>query len=103
MKFRQVSCLLLIVMGCLGFVTVADDLDHTGELFAVGGLLMAGVVFLVDGSNLRMVQRIPLYWVAVGIGIGEIVGAMLGQVPKGTGGGAIIGAIGTVILTCRKL
>ena len=100
MKVRQVVGLFLALTGCVGFFTVADDTDHMGELFCVGGVLAAGLALLLDGST-RLAQRIPLRWVAAGIGVGEVVGAVMGQVPAGVSGGAILGAIGSAILGCR--
>lgn len=100
MRFGQLLGLLLVVTGCLGFFTVADDLDHTGELFCVGGVLVAGVALLLDGSAL-LARRLPLCWVAAGIGVGEVVGAVVGQVPVAVTGGAMIGAIGSAILGSR--
>jgi uncharacterized protein (TIGR03382 family) len=45
--------MVLVVVACIGFVTVADDLDHKGELFGVSGILVAGLVLLVAGSRRR--------------------------------------------------
>ena len=102
MKWRQVSGLLLVVAGCIGVMTVADDLDHPGELFAVGGILFAGLVLLADGSKVFRLHGVPLCWVVVGIGAGEVVGAVVDRVPIGVGGGAVIGAIGSVIMALKQ-
>lgn len=37
---------LLVVMAIVGFLTVADDLRHKGELFAVGSILVCGLVLV---------------------------------------------------------
>jgi len=37
----------LVALGVLGFVTVADDWRHTGEVLGVGSLLFAGVILLL--------------------------------------------------------
>jgi hypothetical protein len=89
---------LLVFAGCAGFVTVADDLGHKGELFAVGGILVAGLVLLVDVSSVFTVRGLAPRWVAVGIGIGGAVGAAIDHVPMGIGCGALIGALGSAIL-----
>jgi len=39
--------IILILLGIIGFLTVADDLRHKGELFGVGIILIGGLVFLV--------------------------------------------------------
>lgn len=38
--------IVLITFGILGFMTVADDLRHTGELMGVGAILVVGIVTL---------------------------------------------------------
>lgn len=40
---------VLIAAACVGFLTVADELRHTGEFFAVLGILLSGVALLVAG------------------------------------------------------
>ncbi len=37
---------LLVASGIVGFLTVADDLRHKGELLAVGSILIAGLILL---------------------------------------------------------
>ena len=98
MRLRRAVGALLLFAGCFGFVTVADDLRHKGELFAVGGILVAGVVLLVDGSNLFAVRRLAPRWVAVGIGLGGAVGAAIDHVPMGIGCGMLLGALGSAIV-----
>lgn len=34
----------LVFLGILGFFTVADDLRHTGELYGVGAVILAGII-----------------------------------------------------------
>ena len=34
----------LVVIGVVGFMTVADDLRHKGELIEVGSILLAGLL-----------------------------------------------------------
>ena len=38
---------LLILLCAAGFLTVADDLRHVGELVAVGSLGVAGIILIV--------------------------------------------------------
>ena len=101
MRWSKVTGIVLIVAGCIGFATVADDLRHTGELFGVGGILMAGVMFLVAGLVHPLTRGLALHWVAVGIGV--VVGAMIDNLPTGVGGGAALGAIGAAIVNRRRL
>lgn len=41
-KIRWIS-VILILAGIVGFLTVADDLRHKGELIGVGSILAAGL------------------------------------------------------------
>jgi hypothetical protein len=38
--------IILVLLGMIGFLTVADDLRHKGELLGVGAILMSGLVLL---------------------------------------------------------
>jgi len=47
MKLKlRVLGIILILAGIIGFLTVADDLRHKGELLGVGSILMGGLVLL---------------------------------------------------------
>lgn len=96
--WRRVVGVLLVFAGCCGFFTVADDLRHKGELFGVGGILVAGLMLLVDGSSLFTDRHLAPRWVAVGIGIGGVVGAVIDHVPMGIGCGALFGALGSALV-----
>jgi hypothetical protein len=101
-RWRQVTGSLLVVVGCIGLVTVADDVRHTGELIGVGGILAAGLVLLVAGSDYAIKKRLALHCVAVGVGIGAAVGVAVDSMPTGVAGGAALGTIGAVILKPRR-
>lgn len=45
LKLRVVG-IILILIGIIGFLTVADDLRHKGELVGVGAILIGGLVLL---------------------------------------------------------
>jgi len=47
----------LIVISILGFLTVADDLRHKGELIGVGSILLFGLVMLLLSLYLRGKSR----------------------------------------------
>ncbi len=38
--------IILTLIGLIGFLTIADDLRHKGELFGVGAILISGLVLL---------------------------------------------------------
>jgi drug/metabolite transporter (DMT)-like permease len=43
-KWSRFLGVALILLGVIGFLTVADDLRHTGELLGVSAVLVSGVV-----------------------------------------------------------
>jgi len=47
MTWHKVLGSALVVLASLGFLTVADDLRHTGELLGVSSVLVAGVALLL--------------------------------------------------------
>jgi hypothetical protein len=98
---RKIAGLLLVLLGCLAFVFVADDLRHTGELGGAAALLGSGLVLLAAESGSGLARRWPLHWIAVGIGLGVGAGVLLDRFLAGVGCGAILGALGTVVLGSR--
>lgn len=101
-NWRRVTGLFLVVVGCIGFGTVADDLDHAGEFFSISGILVAGLVLLVAGSRYMMARRLPLHWIPIGIGVGEAIGAVMDKSPEAVLGGAALGAVGATISGLRR-
>ncbi len=97
MRWRRIVGILLMVLGCAGFATVADDLRHTGELFGVGGILMAGAMLFAAGSNQPRIRRLALHRVAAGLGVGLLAGAAIDRVPMCVACGGIVGALGSAI------
>lgn len=102
MRWRAIAGIALIVLGCVGFATVADDFRHQGELFAVGGILMIGVMLFAADSNRPMARRFALHWVAAGLGVGVLVGAAVDNMPMCVAGGGVLGALGSAIVSTRR-
>ena len=98
---RKIVGLLLVLLGCLAFFFVADDLRHTGELGGATALLGSGLVLLAAESGSSLARRWPLHWIAVGLGLGVGAGVLLDRLLAGVGCGAILGALGTVVLGSR--
>jgi len=47
MKLKlRVFGIMLVLAGVIGFLTVADDLSHKGELIGVASILIAGLIIL---------------------------------------------------------
>ena len=45
-KWTGVFGVALMLLGVAGFLTVADDLRHKGELFGVGAVLASGLILV---------------------------------------------------------
>ena len=95
--YRWTGAVLLLV-GAVGVLTVADDLRHTGELLGVAGIVCAALCLLVAGFDHRITKRVAIQWVAVGIGVGEIAGVAFDHMVFGVGGGAVMGLLLAVLL-----
>lgn len=82
---------VLIAAACVGFLTVADELRHTGEFFAVLGILLSGVALLVAGLYPGTDSLLALKWVPVGIAAGAFAGAVIDRVVIGVSLGVLLG------------
>ena len=69
----------LTAIALVGFLTVADELNHSGEFFAVTGILVSGVALYVAGRFSHIAAHLSLVWVPVGIGVGMLTGAMIDE------------------------
>lgn len=83
----------LVTAALVGFITVADDIRHTGEFFAVLGILLSGAALLVAGLFPRTLSVLALHWVPVGIALGALVGAFMDYVVLGVSVGAALGLV----------
>ena len=93
MVWARLSGMVLIVVGGLTFPTIADDLRHVGELPGNGSVFFMGLVMLVPGFRNTISKRLALPWLAAAVGIGALVGAVLDDMPAGTGAGLAVGTI----------
>jgi hypothetical protein len=77
----------------MGFLTIADDLRHVGELLGVGSILFIGLPLLIAGSSKSSLSRPAALWVAGAIGIGAVGGALLDNMPAGLCLGLTVGVV----------
>jgi hypothetical protein len=99
--FRWAGIAFLLA-GCLGFLTVADDLRHTGELLGVAGVACAGLSLVVASTENRVSTRVAPQWVAAGIGVGELVGAAVDNMLVGVCGGVVVGLLLAIVLFPKR-
>ena len=84
---------LLTAIALVGYLTVADELHHIGEFFAVTGILLSGIALLIAGFYPGVVQFVALPWVATGIGVGMFAGLLIDQEVAGVCFGLALGLI----------
>ena len=81
----------LVLLGILGYLTVADDLRHVGEFVGVTAIVISGLCFLAAGRDSRMTNALPLRAIALGILAGMVIGAALDNMFVGVGIGIALG------------
>jgi hypothetical protein len=53
MRWSRVLGIVLVIIGALGFLTVADDLRHVGEFIGVAIIFVSGVLLLAASFKRR--------------------------------------------------
>ena len=102
MRWLRVVGWLLVALSVVGFVTVADDFRHIGEVLGVTSTLFIGVLLLIADSATSRSTRVAMLWLAGAVGIGAAVGAALDTMEVGTGGGLIVGLLLAAGLGLRR-
>src|SRR4030095_6616401 len=92
----------LIAMALVGFLSIADDLHHGGEFFAVTGILISGVALYISGRFSQIAAHLSLPWVPVGIGVGMLTGAMIDEEVIGVCAGLSFGLLLARMFRRRK-
>jgi hypothetical protein len=90
--FKVAGGILVAVAG-VGFITVADELRHIGEFFAVLGILLSGVSLLVAGFSPRVSRILAPQWVPLGIAMGMLGGAAADRTVSGVSLGVGLGLV----------
>jgi hypothetical protein len=68
---------ILIACAIFGFLTVADDLRHTGELIGILSLLLSGIILFFVPSTKVILKNFSQEWVAFGILFGFSIGGVV--------------------------
>jgi hypothetical protein len=93
MKLNRILGITLVLIGIIGFFTVADDLRHVGEFIGVASITFSGVVLLVGDFEHRLVKVLPVRWMALGTLLGIVLGAGLDNMFLGVPIGFTVGSI----------
>jgi hypothetical protein len=99
MTFYRILGIFFVLIGIIGFFTVADDLRHSGELIGVGSVLLAGVILLIGQSRWATTRHFRLQWITFGLLAGSILGAGLDNMLLGVGLGTAVGIMVTFLAT----
>ena len=102
MSWPRIVGALLVVIGAAGFLTIADDLRHVGEVLGVGSVFFIGILLLVAGSQKSRSRRLALWSLAGAVGVGALAGAAIDRMPVGVGGGLIIGLLMAAVAGRRR-
>lgn len=98
----RITGIIFIACSVFGFLTVADDLRHTGEAIGVAALFIAGIILFFVKSTKTIFKHFALQWVAFGILFGiPIGGVVLDNMYFGIAIGIVIGIL-TAFVAGRK-
>jgi hypothetical protein len=99
-RLYRVLGLVMIVAAAVGYLTVADDLRHSGEFLGVTAILVAGLALVGASFPSFLSRNLSLEWVSIGVIAGAFLGAVIDNMYLGTIAGLAIGA--TVALMARR-
>lgn len=68
---------ILVLIGIIGFMTVADELRHYGEFLGVTGIFVSGLIFLLIDLKLHIFRNFALQWIAIFLLAGIPFGAFV--------------------------
>jgi hypothetical protein len=92
-KIFRIAGFIIIGIAVIGFMTVADEFRHMGEIIGMSGVLIAGIFLVAAGYQNSLTRIFALQWLPVGIGIGLIIGAVIDNMITGLIGGIMTGLI----------
>jgi hypothetical protein len=64
-NFSRIAGLCLILFAIIGYATIADDLRHKGEFFAVTCLLLAGIMLILNRIKVKYLNKLALHWISI--------------------------------------
>ena len=98
MRGDRIFGILLLAIGLVGFLTVADDLSHVGEIVGVSAITISGLILLTASFDHWITRRLPLRWIALGTLAGIVIGTAIDNVLLGVGIGMASGALSGILL-----
>lgn len=90
---------ILVILGSLGLLTVADEGRHVGELQGVTTMMVAGLIFLLIDFRFPVFRRVALQWISICLlACIPIGGVWLDNMPVGIGIGLLSGILLALIV-----
>ena len=103
MNFNRISGFSLLLIGLIGYFTIADDLRHTGEFIGVTCIVISSLILVAGSYNLRLLKYLHVRWIAAGILSGIIIGGALDNMFIGeTIGFSLFTIIGLMLMKKSK-
>lgn len=99
MATNRIAGILIVGIGILGFLTVADDLRHTGEIVGVASFVLAGGILLISTAPRVHMTTGAARSCGIGILLGVILGAVLDTMVIGVAVGLCAGIVAGVVMT----
>jgi hypothetical protein len=101
MAFNRAAGTALAAAAALGYLAVADDWRHTGEIVGVSAILLAGLLLLALGAGSGRRLQLLLRSMAAGALLGIPAGGALDSMLLGVGAGLAAGAAAGLLLGAR--
>lgn len=102
MSWSRAAGALLVLIAAAGFLTVADDLRHVGELLGVGSILLIGLLVFASSFLSSASDRVAVLWLAGAIGLGAAAGGATNHMTAGVVGGLAAGGALAAIFRRRR-
>jgi hypothetical protein len=102
MTANRIAGIVLISIGLLGFLTVADDLRHVGEVVGVSSIVLAGAILLSSGLKINSISPTIARSSAIGVFPGMVLGAGLDHMLIGVALGLSAGIVVGVLMDRRR-
>ena len=96
MTANRIVGAVLISIGLVGFLTIADDLRHVGEIVGVSAIVLAGFILLASTVRQIPISSVLARSCAIGIFPGMVLGAGLDNMLVGVALGLAIGTLAGV-------
>ena len=98
MTANRIAGAVLISIGLVGFLTVADDLRHVGETVGVSAIVLAGIILIASTVKPIPISPVLARSCAFGIFSGMVLGAGLDNMLVGVALGLAAGTLAGLLI-----